>query len=71
MKPTKIIVAISGASGFKLGLKTYKLINKKYKKYLIVSNHAKIVHKKEDKKVRVNWEKESQQDVAHRRQSRR
>jgi 4-hydroxy-3-polyprenylbenzoate decarboxylase len=51
MKPTKIIVAISGASGFKLGLKTYKLINKKYKKYLIVSNHAKIVYKKEDKKV--------------------
>ena len=44
----KILVAISGASGFKLGLKTYKLIPKKHTKHLIVSQNAKIVAKKEE-----------------------
>ncbi len=43
----KILVAISGASGFELGLKTFQYIPKTYKKYLILSNHAKIVAQKE------------------------
>jgi len=48
----KIIVSISGASGFSLGLKTFKLIpnsqnNEKIEKHLILSEHSKIVAKKE------------------------
>ena len=45
----KILIAISGASGAKLGLKAYSLLPKKYKKYLILSDSAKIVLEKERK----------------------
>ena len=44
----KILVAISGASGFSLGKKTYDLIPKNYEKHLIVSDNAKIVAQKEE-----------------------
>ena len=44
----KILVCISGASGANLGLKLYKLIPKNYKKYLIISQNAKIVLNKEE-----------------------
>ena len=44
----KILVAISGASGFRLGKKTFDLIPNKYEKYLIISNNAKIVAQKEE-----------------------
>jgi 4-hydroxy-3-polyprenylbenzoate decarboxylase len=44
----KILVAISGASGFGLGYKTYKLIPDNYEKHLIISNNAKIVAQKEE-----------------------
>ena len=43
----KIIVAISGASGVNIGLKTYDLIPKEHKKYLIVNENANIVSLKE------------------------
>jgi len=44
----KILVGISGASGFSLGKKTYDLIPKNYEKHLIISDNAKIVAKKEE-----------------------
>ena len=43
----KILVAISGASGYELGLKTFQLLPKSYEKYLILSDNAKIVAEKE------------------------
>jgi len=44
----KIAVCISGASGASLGLKLYSLIPPEHKRYLIVSDSAKIVLKKEE-----------------------
>jgi len=44
----KIVVAISGASGVKLGLKLYNLIPPEYERFLIVSKNAKIVFEKEE-----------------------
>ena len=44
----KILIGISGASGFSLGTKTYKLIPKNYEKHLIISENAKIVALKEE-----------------------
>ncbi|WP_187648382.1 UbiX family flavin prenyltransferase [Nitrosophilus labii] len=43
----KIVVAISGASGVNLGLKTYDKIPKNHEKYLIVNENADIVSLKE------------------------
>ena len=44
----KILIAISGASGFRLGKKAYDLIPKEYEKHLIISENAKIVANKEE-----------------------
>ena len=44
----KILVAISGASGFSLGKKCYKLIPNQHQKHLILSDNAKIVAQKEE-----------------------
>jgi 4-hydroxy-3-polyprenylbenzoate decarboxylase len=44
----KILVAISGASGSSLGLKTLEKIPKEYEKHLIISDSAKIVAIKEE-----------------------
>ena len=44
----KILIGISGASGFSLGKKTYDLIPKEYEKHLIISDNAKIVAQKEE-----------------------
>jgi len=44
----KILVAISGASGFSLGKKTFDLVPKEYEKHLIISDNAKIVAQKEE-----------------------
>ena len=44
----KIVVAISGASGVKLGLKLYNLIPPEYERFLIVSKNAKVVFEKEE-----------------------
>jgi 4-hydroxy-3-polyprenylbenzoate decarboxylase len=44
----RIIVAISGASGAKLGLKLLSMLPSSYEKHLIVSDHAQIVLDKED-----------------------
>jgi 4-hydroxy-3-polyprenylbenzoate decarboxylase len=43
----KILVAISGASGYELGIKTFQLIPETYEKFLILSDNAKIVAQKE------------------------
>jgi len=43
----KIIVAISGASGAELGLKTLRALPESFEKHLIVSENANIVMKKE------------------------
>lgn len=43
----KIVVAISGASGVNLGLKTYEKIPDEHEKYLIVNENADIVALKE------------------------
>jgi 4-hydroxy-3-polyprenylbenzoate decarboxylase len=44
----KILVCISGASGANLGLKLFNLIPKRDEKYLIISENAKTVLKKEE-----------------------
>jgi len=44
----KILVAISGASGASLGLKLYNMIPSQYKRYLVISENAKIVLEKEE-----------------------
>jgi len=44
----KILVCISGASGANLGLKLFSSIPKKHEKFLIVSENAKLVLKKEE-----------------------
>ena len=43
----KIVVALSGASGYELGLKTFELLPQSIEKYLIVSENARIVAEKE------------------------
>lgn len=43
----RIIVGISGASGVELGLSFIKALPKEIEKYIIVSDHAKIVFEKE------------------------
>jgi 4-hydroxy-3-polyprenylbenzoate decarboxylase len=45
----KIVIAITGASGYNLGIKVAKLLPKKIKKYLILSENSKIVAKHEEK----------------------
>jgi len=45
----KILVCISGASGVNLGLKLYNLIPPEHKRYLVISDHAKVVFEKEEK----------------------
>ncbi len=44
----KIIIAISGSSGVKLGLKFIEKLPKNFKKYLILSKNAKTVFKEEE-----------------------
>jgi len=44
----KVLVCISGASGASLGLKLYSLIPPEFKRYLVVSEHAKVVLEKEE-----------------------
>jgi len=44
----KILVCVSGASGAGLGLKLYSLIPPEHKRYLIISDNAKTVLKKEE-----------------------
>jgi 4-hydroxy-3-polyprenylbenzoate decarboxylase len=55
----KILVAISGASGFSLGKKTFELIPSNYEKHLIISENGKIVANKEENIYFNNeiWEK--------------
>jgi len=47
MKKKRIIIAITGASGASLGLKFIKYLPKEYEKFVIISENAKIVLKKE------------------------
>lgn len=51
----RIIVAITGASSASLGLKFIKYLPKSYKKYLIISDSAKVVLKKEEGIKRLNF----------------
>jgi len=44
----KILIGISGASGFSLGKKGFDLIPQNYEKHLIISDNAKIVAQKEE-----------------------
>lgn len=44
----RLIIGISGASGVELGLKFIKALPKEIEKYIIISEHAKIVFEKED-----------------------
>ncbi len=44
----KTLVCISGASGASLGLKLYSLIPPEYERFLVLSEHAKIVLEKEE-----------------------
>ncbi|WP_457561903.1 UbiX family flavin prenyltransferase [Caminibacter pacificus] len=44
----KILVCVSGASGASLGLKLYSLIPPEYERFLVLSEHAKIVLEKEE-----------------------
>ena len=46
----KIVIAISGASGFKLGIKLFEAIpsNADIQKYIVVSEHAKVVAQAEE-----------------------
>ncbi len=64
MKKKKILVAISGASGASLGLKTLSALDEsKYEKHLIVSDHAKIVLNKEQN-IKLHKNKEIYASVA-------
>lgn len=47
----KLIIGISGSSGVELGLKFIKMLPLDIEKYVIVSEHAKVVFKKEDNTV--------------------
>ncbi len=44
----KILVCISGASTAGLGIKLYNLIPPEYERYLVISEHAKVVLEKEE-----------------------
>ncbi len=44
----RLIIGISGASGVELGLKFIKALPKEIEKYIIISDHAKVVFEKED-----------------------
>lgn len=44
----KLIVGISGASGVELGIKFIQALPKKIEKYVIISEHAKVVFEKEE-----------------------
>ena len=48
MQNHRVVVAISGASGASLGIKTLKALPYSFDKHLVVSSHAKIVLEKED-----------------------
>ena len=43
----KLIVGISGASGVELGIKFIQALPKEIEKYVIISEHAKVVFEKE------------------------
>ena len=47
MKKTKIVIAVSGASGVNLGLKTLRLLPKSVEKHFIMSQNSKVVLSKE------------------------
>jgi 4-hydroxy-3-polyprenylbenzoate decarboxylase len=51
MKNRKIVVAISGASGVNLGLKTLELLPESIEKHFIMSKNSKIVLDKEMKEI--------------------
>lgn len=44
----RLIIGISGASGVELGIKFIKALPKEIEKYIIISEHAKVVFGKED-----------------------
>lgn len=44
----RLIIGISGASGVELGIKFIKALPKEIEKYIIISDHAKVVFEKED-----------------------
>lgn len=44
----RLIIGISGASGVELGIKFIKALPKEIEKYIIISEHAKVVFEKED-----------------------
>jgi len=44
----RLIIGISGASGVELGVKFMKALPKEIEKYIIISEHAKVVFEKED-----------------------
>lgn len=44
----RLIIGISGASGVELGIKFMKALPKEIEKYIIISEHAKVVFEKED-----------------------
>ena len=44
----RLIIGISGASGVELGVKFIKALPKEIEKYIIISEHAKVVFEKED-----------------------
>ncbi len=49
MKPTKIIIAVSGASGAHLGLRAAQLLPQGYEGHIIATDHAKTVLEKENR----------------------
>ncbi len=49
----KLVVAITGGSGFSLGMKLWEAVPSNIEKYLIISEHAKIVAKHEEKIDRI------------------
>lgn len=50
----RIVVAISGASGVELGIKTLNLLPEQIDKHLIISDHAKIVFERENSDVTIH-----------------
>ncbi len=54
----KIVVAISGASGVDLGLKFIKYLPSNIEVHLVVSSHAKIVEKFENRRVTIHSSKD-------------
>ncbi|EJF06713.1 polyprenyl p-hydroxybenzoate/phenylacrylic acid decarboxylase [Thiovulum sp. ES] len=47
----KVVLAITGGSGFKLGMKVWELLPDSVEKYLIVSDNSKIVSEHEEGKI--------------------